>query len=133
MNSSIKSLEQRGTRQKPSGSARWKKKFELITLTSSAQAVLQLESIAGVHSEDLEATVIVAAAQDEGFITDNQKRTLIEEQIRASAKERDRQAKLAAETKAKPDVPGERSRNMPPEPVQTNQPVKTQLDGPNVE
>lgn len=134
MNSSIKFLEQRGTTKKPSGSARWTRKFELITLTSSAQAILQLEAIAGIHSEELEATVIVAAAQDEGFVPDNAKRTLIENELRASRRKADKQAEELAAAKAQPpQVPGARSRNMPPEPAQTNQPVKSQLDGPNVE
>lgn len=134
MNSSIKFLEQRGTRQKPSGSARWTRKFELITLTSSAQAILQLEAIAGVHSEELEARVIVAAAQDEGFVPDNAARTIIENEIRASRQQQDEITKQTAMAKVNPpQTPGARSRNMPPEPAQTNDPVKTQLDGPNVE
>ena len=134
MNASIKSLEQRGTRQKPSGSARWTRKFELITLTSSAQAILQLEAIAGINSEELEATVIVAAAQDEGFVPDNAKRTVIENELRESRRKKDQMAVDAANAKNNPpQTPGARSRNMPPEPAQTNDPVKTQLDGPNVE
>lgn len=57
----------------------------------------------------------------------------MENEIRASAKERDRVAKATADAKNNPDVPGERRRNMPPEPAQTNDPVKSQIDGPNVE
>ena len=117
----------------PSGSARISKKFELVQLTSSAQAVLQLQAIAGVHSEELEARTIVSAAQSEGFVPDNQAKTKIDAEIRASAQQRDKMALEAAAAKNNPQVPGERRRNMPPEPAQTNDAVKTQLDGPKVE
>lgn len=127
-NNIIDWVERRWGIAAPSGSARWGKKFELIKLVSSAQAILQLETIAGVHSEELESRVILAAAQDEGFVPDNQAATTIDREIRASGKERD----ALAREKNKPQVPGARRRATPPEPAQTNKEVKTQLDGPNI-
>lgn len=128
-NSIIQWAENRWGSKRASGSVRWTKKFELVKLVSSAQAILQLEAIAGINSEELDTRVILAASTDEGFVPDSAAKTTIDNELRASSKLRDR---LKIE-KAQPQVPGARSRNMPPEPAQTNQDVKTQLDGPNVE
>lgn len=140
MNTAISLFEMRFGEKNPSGSAIWTRKFEAIKLVSSAQAVLQLEAIAGVKSEELESRVILAAARDEGFVPDSQVAKKIENEIRASRQAADALTKMAAVAKAQPaaqngaspDTPGERKRNMPPEPAQTNDPVKSQLDGPNV-
>jgi len=134
-NAVIRWFELRFGNTRPSGSVFWTKKYELIKLTSSAQAILQLEAIAGVNSEELESRVILGAAKDEGFVTDNEAATTIEAQLRASAKARDKRKELEsqAKTQPRPDVPGERRRNMPPEPANTPRDVKSQLDGPNVE
>lgn len=131
-NSCIHWVEQRWGFKKPSGSSIWSKKFELIKLTSSAQAVLQLETIAGIHSEELESRVILAAAKDEGFVPDNAAAATIDKELRASSKTRDQLAITTATKPTKPQVPGARRRPMPPEPQQTNQPIKTQLDGPAI-
>jgi len=140
MNTAIPLFEMRFGESNPSGSAIWTRKFEAIKLVSSAQAVLQLEAIAGVKSEELESRVILAAARDEGFVPDSAVAKTIESEIRASRQAADALTKLAAQAKAQPqaqnganpDTPGERRRNMPPEPAQANQPNKTQLDGPNI-
>lgn len=131
-NSVLLWFEQRFGTTKPSASVRWSRKYKLIQLTSTAQSVLQLMAVAGIHSAELESRVILAAAQDEGFVPDNQMATQIKDELLASAKERDTLAKAKATTGANPDVPGTRKRNMPPEPAGTNDPVKTQLDGPEV-
>lgn len=123
-------IEMRFGHQNPTGSARWTKKFELIKLTSSAQAVLQLEQIAGIWSEELTARVILAAAKDEGFVPDNAASALIDTQLRTAI----RDAATAAQQQAdQPQIPGVRSTPTPPEPAQTPQEIKSQMDGPNVE
>ncbi len=124
-------LEMRWGETSPSASTKWTRKFELIQLTSTAQAVLQLMQIAGLHSVTLESDIIVSAARSESFITDNAKAQEIEDQLKASAVIRDQAAALAAQPK--PQTPGARSTPTPPEPAQTNQEVKTQMDGPSVE
>jgi hypothetical protein len=133
-NFTITMFELRFGNDNPSGSARWTRKFKLIQLTSSAQSVLQLEVIAGIASEELDATVITAAAQDEGFVPDNQTKTKIEAELREAFKRKraNEDKALVAKTTPSPGAPGERSRAAPPEPAQTNQPIKDQLDGPNV-
>jgi hypothetical protein len=134
MNWAIYTASKRWGVRNPSGSVRMNKKFELIKLTSSAQAVLQLEQIAGVSSEELDARVITAAAQDEGFVPDSQAKTRIDAELRASHQQKEKlKLEEAAAKRAGPQVPGARRRAMPPEPAQTNQRVKTQMDGPNVE
>lgn len=131
-NPCINWLEQRAGKRKPSGSIRWTKKFELIKLTSSAQAVLQLESIAGISSEELDSKIILAAAQDEGFVADNAEASTIENELRASHKKKVATSDALAKAKVAPQVPGARKRAAPPEPAETNKPVKDQLDGPNI-
>lgn len=134
MNTALHHLTQRWGFKNPSGSVRMNKKFELIKLTSSAQAILQLESIAEISSEELNARVITAAAQDEGFVPDNQAKTKIDSELRASHKQKEKlKLEEAAAKNRGPQVPGARRRPMPPEPAQTNQKVKTQIDGPKVE
>lgn len=128
-NAVITWFEQRFGHANQSGSAKWRKDFELIKLTSSAQAILQLQQIAGIHSDELESRVIVAASKDEGYITDNAMSTTIENELKASARVRNATLKAAAT----PQVPGARSTPTPPEPAQTNDTVKSQLDGPTVE
>jgi hypothetical protein len=131
-NAVINWLEQRAGKRKPSGSVRWTKKFELIKLTSSAQALLQLEAIAGISSEDLDTRVILASAQDEGFVPDNATATKIDSELRASHQKKIAQAEAVVAAKTRPQVPGARKRAAPPEPAETNQPIKDQLDGPNI-
>lgn len=134
MNTSLHYLTQRWGFKNPSGSVRMDKRFELIELTSSAQAILQLETIAGISSEELDARVITAAAQNEGFVPDNQAKTKIDAELRKSHQQKEKLK--VAESQAKtnpPQVPGARRRATPPEPAQTNDRVKTQMDGPNVE
>lgn len=131
-NPCINWLEQRAGKRKPSGSARWTKKFELIKLTSSAQALLQLEAIAGISSEELDSRVILAAAQDEGFVPDNAAASTMEAELRASHRTKVANDAALAKAKTAPQIPGVRKRAAPPEPVQTKDPLKTQLDGPNI-
>ena len=133
MNTAIYFTEKRWGIANPSGSVRMNKKFELIKLTSSAQAILQLEAIAGISSEDLDATVITAAAQDESFIVDNQAKTKIDGQLRESYRQKEKLKLVEAANKNKPQTPGARKRPMPPEPANTGRVVKSQMDGPNVE
>lgn len=132
-NSSIPFLEMRWGETKPTGSAKWKRDFQLIRLTSTAQAILQLMQIAGIHSATLESRVIISAARNESYISDDPEATTIENELMASAAIRDKAAALAAVPKPAPGVPGERARATPPEPAQTNDALKTQMDGPNVE
>ncbi len=132
-NAILQWCEERFGETDPSGSVKWPRKYELIKLTSTAQAILQLQAIAGVHSEELEARVILGAAKDEGFVPDNAAAETIDRELRASRRTADQQAAEAATAKAQgPDVPGERRQTMPPEPANAPREVKAQLDGPNI-
>ncbi|MBA3684614.1 MAG: hypothetical protein H0W72_05165 [Planctomycetes bacterium] len=134
-------FEQRfGNTETPSAEARWTRQFQLIELTSAAQAILQLGRIAGLQSTLLDTKVILAAALDQGFIGSTQESTDIEKELQAAGVVREQLAKNAALPKVPtadpsgntPDTTGERSQNMPPEPAQTNQPIKSQIDGPAI-
>lgn len=128
-NSVIAATERRAGNRNPTGSTSWTRDFKLIELTTAAQALLQLERIAGISSEELDSTVILAAATDQGMIPDNEARERIKGQLSESAKQKQAVAQMQLQA---PQVPGDRKRDTPPEPAQTNRPVKDQLDGPEI-
>jgi hypothetical protein len=135
-NGVISLTEQRAGNPKSRGSTTWPRKFSLIELTTAAQSVLQLCRIAGVDSPTLSSRVILASATEEGFIPDNEVRGTVESELLESADRKKQQQELSLQQSKlqtqQPDVPGDRSRDTPPEPAQTNQPVKSQLDGPEI-
>lgn len=131
-NAIIRWLEMRSGKANPSGSTRWPRKYQLVQLTTAAQSVLQLLSIAGLSSATLESRVILAASTDEGFLTDNATQATVEAELQESSKLKQAGQVAEVQQKSQPQVPGARERNMPPEPTQTNQAIKTQLDGPEI-
>lgn len=131
-NTMLRFLELRNGFSQTRASTTWTRKFQLIELTTAAQAVLQLERIAGISSPTLDSTVIVAAATEEGFIADNATRQTVEDELKASSELKLQQQQAALVQAQQPQVPGDRKRDTPPEPAQTNQPVKDQLDGPEI-
>jgi hypothetical protein len=128
-NSVINFLERRAGNANPSGSTYWTRKFQLIELTTAAQSVLQLLRISGLSSVTLESRVVLASATDEGFVPDSQMQETVLAELEESA---ELKKQLQVQQTQAPQVPGDRKQNMPPEPAQTKQPVKDQLDGPEI-
>lgn len=70
-NSALRLLELRFGITKPSAQVIWTRKFNLVELTDDVEAFFNLESLAGIHDQELDAKALVMAARDKGLIIDD--------------------------------------------------------------
>lgn len=70
-NSALRFLELRFGAANPSAQVIWTRKFNLVELTDEIESFLQLEALAGIHDQELDAKALVMAARDKGLIIDD--------------------------------------------------------------
>jgi hypothetical protein len=78
-------LELRSGFAQPTGSTAWSRKFDLIALVDDITAIFSLEKLAGMRSKTLGAKMMVAAAEDRGFLSDDAERETVMAEYQESA------------------------------------------------
>lgn len=87
-NAAIYFLERRFGIDRPQGSVRWPREFDLLTLVDDIREVFELEGLAGIRSATLDASAMTAAIREKGVVADEQELQAIEEEYRQSAADR---------------------------------------------
>lgn len=85
-NTAIHFFELRWGFARPAGSVVWPRKFELVDLVADVGALFDLQARAGVSSPTLTKRLMVAAARERGFLTDDAETRTIESEYAESAK-----------------------------------------------
>jgi hypothetical protein len=96
-NTAIHFLEQRWGFTTQRGSAQWTRKFDLLGLLDEVRSIFELERLSGLRSKTLGAKLMVAAAEERGFVQDDAERETIRGEYEESAQAlADQQAALGA-------------------------------------
>lgn len=106
-NAVIRWLEMRWGTGTPSGSTVWPRKFELQDLLEEIQKMFTLQNLAGTFSPTLTKKLMVTAARERGFVTDDKEAEDIESEYADAANRKVEDAKAASEkAKQEPPKPG---------------------------
>jgi hypothetical protein len=70
-NAALRLLELRFGVKEPSAQVVWTRKFNLIELSDDIEAFFNLEMLAGIHDQELDAQALVLAARDKGLLIDD--------------------------------------------------------------
>jgi hypothetical protein len=84
-NTAIYFLELRWGFARPTGSVTWTRKFDLVALTDEVNAIFNLEKLIGISSKTLNSKLMVMAAEERGFLSDDTERETVKNEFGASA------------------------------------------------
>lgn len=103
-NTMIRFLELRFGFAQPSGSVIWPLEYDLRDTVEDINDLFALETLSGYKSPTLGARLMVTAASEKGFITEDADRQAIEAEYKTAAEERRKQAERAGQAFAEAGI-----------------------------